>query len=1040
MKLRIVMMVAAAVMVAVGDTNNVPDVYGIENPTNRLAAIRAKWPHAADRVSMWEMPDYEERFHEIDEFQDWCEEDKTNRYARFETACRDAIKMKIEPAIWYYNLACALAVQKKPTDEVFAALEQAIAAGYDKIAHMREDEDLVSVTNDVRFAKLCGMMEAISGRRWDEPQKELREMDGDWRLDDDNVYYVLTKGSYLCDLATTNDCPIVYLNHHEDHSVAPCEGLIIPKFPKEAVERRRNIGAANMHFCDVRTGEFVTTAVASNCTYEEDRLNKSMSIPAVFGIFGERANREARHYITMNVLGIYTAGSDYAVDGIDRFIGHFPACIAHTGGAEEADKFVRLFRDIVRTMRPNDRSVASIAALNIIRHAQRCVTNEASFMDGMAQRPVLSFADIDIEKAIAAAKLMMSNPPTIPFIKKASLAFEMTPVTDLWSAPYDRPHLAHSVHHEAFIAVWGERTGLIDVEIVDDEAEKPHKGELVWKVLQGDEDKVRILPQGKDASKVRIEVDYHKVFDVALPNGKTVRSSRVDVGCFRVVNGRASVPAIVSVYFNPNETREYGADGKLVSIDYTKRPIEGWRPQFCAKGAWKDTFNYTKNGKTTGWTRVMSDENGTVTTNEFTREGLVVMTRDALGRPKDVRRDMKMEWTQDYEGLAVTGQEYSVHMSMKGILYDQDERPPAETTLAWQYTYAGDGDMFGKPSPKPFKPFAYRPELCTRAEFSEASGFRLPLVDQMMLGNAEYLDYKHGLVGSGDPNDLVREDSPLALKKRGLVPPKVLKRMKFCPWKPGTNDLWKIDMDDFEKMMASNLVKLADGAYRIRKVDGDGEEKCQTVRDTYQAANLFGEALAIAKLDKDYKRCNVEEVKSVWSKFNKTVDWGKTLAFDGREIPLSELPDGMESTLAMWRMPSEIYFGIRSYPKSEFGQRQYFFAKICDDGTSFDFFAELPSRVIGNAMLGADTGDADAINNYAVLFYAGVANGGCYEEDAVVKLLFIAAKKGCVTAMYNLGVLYENRGEESKAKECYKAAECYAADSQKQSAMKEVKQ
>jgi len=54
----------------------------------------------------------------------------------------------------YYNLACALARQKK-TDEAFAALEKSIEKGYNDPAHMKSDEDLNNLHEDKRFAELA---------------------------------------------------------------------------------------------------------------------------------------------------------------------------------------------------------------------------------------------------------------------------------------------------------------------------------------------------------------------------------------------------------------------------------------------------------------------------------------------------------------------------------------------------------------------------------------------------------------------------------------------------------------------------------------------------------------------------------------------------------------------------------------------------------------------------------------------------------------------------------------------------------------------
>ena len=57
-----------------------------------------------------------------------------------------------------------------------------------------------------------------------------------------------------------------------------------------------------------------------------------------------------------------------------------------------------------------------------------------------------------------------------------------------------------------------------------------------------------------------------------------------------------------------------------------------------------------------------------------------------------------------------------------------------------------------------------------------------------------------------------------------------------------------------------------------------------------------------------------------------------------------------------------------------------------------------------------------------VLFYSGIANPGHYDQSAVIKLLKKAALRGCSTALYNLGVLFENRGEKDKSKIFYDAA------------------
>ena len=159
-------------------------------------------------------------------------------------------------------------------------------------------------------------------------------------------------------------------------------------------------------------------------------------------------------------------------------------------------------------------------------------------MSGIAQRPVLSFEGIDREKAIAMVRTnARARFPLTPYFKDAALSFAATPVSDLWNAPYDRPHLASTCHSQGFVAIWGERTATFKVEMGEMqeliEAGLATNGwRYVWKVLQGDEKKVRIVAEADDASKARIEVDYHRAFDAPLVGGRTIKTSRVDIGCF----------------------------------------------------------------------------------------------------------------------------------------------------------------------------------------------------------------------------------------------------------------------------------------------------------------------------------------------------------------------------------------------------------------------------------------------------------------------------------------------------------------------------
>ena len=136
------------------------DVYAIADPQEALEALRRKWPGGAERVTQSVMPNYTGRFRQLDLAQSWCAVDLAGRAKIFEDVALEGIRLKIEPPAWYYNLACALAQQGKK-EEAFAALEQAVASGYNNAPYTRKHKVLTSLHDDPRFAKLMAMCDEI---------------------------------------------------------------------------------------------------------------------------------------------------------------------------------------------------------------------------------------------------------------------------------------------------------------------------------------------------------------------------------------------------------------------------------------------------------------------------------------------------------------------------------------------------------------------------------------------------------------------------------------------------------------------------------------------------------------------------------------------------------------------------------------------------------------------------------------------------------------------------------------------------------------
>lgn len=393
-------------------------------------------------------------------------------------------------------------------------------------------------------------------------------------------------------------------------------------------------------------------------------------------------------------------------------------------------------------------------------------------------------------------------------------------------------------------------------------------------------------------------------------------------------------------------------------------------------------------------------------------------------------KEMSLKSSSRIKPVGTTGEEYSVQRSELGVRYDRNEGSPQETTLSWQYSYENDEDIWGKPSPKEPVKFSPRSELCYRANFSKASGFKLPLISQMMIGANMYSKYKHDCFDNEAPswelpNDYLRSDSSLALKESHLSPPEKLRKMQFCPWTPSTNDLWQIDMTKHEELSSDRLYELADGVYRsYRPPENDNERGAfASVGETYASRNLAAEADAYMKLDEKYRRCKKQEVKKVLANCFSENDWQVMLIVEDEPV-FNDLPEGVCKVLGLWHLTEDMYIGILANHDTGYEVRDYFFVVVDENNTilTYDSFDELPSRAIGNALLGAHADNAEALNNFAVLFYCGIANPKSYEEESVVTLLRQAERRGCPTAIYNLGVLYFNRGENELAETYFQRA------------------
>ena len=86
-----------------------------------------------------------------------CLYTEMGRYQDGLRADREMVQMEPDSPNAWYNLACSLSLTGQP-DEAFAALEKAIALGYDDAEWMQDDEDFAPIKKDPRFARLLAQL------------------------------------------------------------------------------------------------------------------------------------------------------------------------------------------------------------------------------------------------------------------------------------------------------------------------------------------------------------------------------------------------------------------------------------------------------------------------------------------------------------------------------------------------------------------------------------------------------------------------------------------------------------------------------------------------------------------------------------------------------------------------------------------------------------------------------------------------------------------------------------------------------------------
>lgn len=440
------------------------DIYSIEDDAAALSSLKAKWKGAPSKVSRWELPNYDTAFTEIDQCQEWCQENPSERYSTFERYVRGAIELQMEPDIWYYNLACAQAVQGR-NDEAITALEKAIAAGCicgpAKLEHILNDSDLETLKDDPRFKRLVklGEFDLPNNKKFSVESAKIEN--GLIKLEEKNVYYGQSNQYYTIRTEVETGTEVFYINGHKNHPLIPEGDFVTIVFPEEARESLCSKGVPNAFVIREEGEDVYPLPVIVACDEDKAMYGKIGSVG--YGIF-------------RGVIPIFLRG---------EAVWNCPHIIAHAGNEEESDKFVTLIAKIIGAMPKEAYSSASIIMPTILREAQK----EPN--DSM----LLKYDNIDEEKALQIVSRIKSEEDV---------------------GDYLQPIFTGSGKPEFYTNLFQLKEGETSFEV---EISEILNRELIWEPMGDAANFVKIMPL-KDGTKAKVELSedcpHNQKFEIAV--------------------------------------------------------------------------------------------------------------------------------------------------------------------------------------------------------------------------------------------------------------------------------------------------------------------------------------------------------------------------------------------------------------------------------------------------------------------------------------------------------------------------------------------
>ena len=589
---------------------------------------------------------------------------RDQRFGAAERLLRQTIEQGHDFPSLHYSLAVALLLQGKKA-AALDSLETAVKGGYGSAEVLSADPRLQALKSDPRFAEL---VEQARGPR---PTTDLQIAktvppsiveDGIAEVSVNNTIWIPQPGVLRSLFAFDTENPSgakvqtgqgraaallnqwfeqgraagnygdLYDNRDRNHS-----SLKLRRLPQmSAVKYSDAARALNLDYGS-NTDLFFNATTVGNSSLAVTRKQLWRSLPRA--ILSEPARVTKLHLqYRNNQVYVYPEHRDHDPAAGDTFPANTPYFIVSQGSSGSDQPFVHAISSILAAFQPKTKNVLRQQRMlmptvqMILRRGQSQIETDEQYMSGPAHPSVFEAKNIDLVAMVEHANRIA--PQEVPAVPRLSLIEQDSSAlgTDhfapgfpelMFNTPAAIARVVRSAAYETRLVISAEQsTG-------------PNNRPLTyhWKVLRGDEKRIRITPLKPDASRIELIVPWHERRRV--PGRPDLTTDRVDIGLFVNNGSEYSAPALVSFMFPGNQIRKYDDNQRIVSIEYDPKTLEDRYvdPALFPRRAWRDTYSYDDDGKLLGWSR---DRQGDVT--HYTRHGALILDRDTLGRASRVRK------------------------------------------------------------------------------------------------------------------------------------------------------------------------------------------------------------------------------------------------------------------------------------------------------------------------------------------------------------------------------------------------------------------